>query len=69
MENKAFFTGEHSTVLINMDHVVYAKSEGPQGGKLILFMVNGAELELSEGNANMFRKQWRSYSEDDRIQS
>jgi len=55
------FTGEHSTLLINFDHVVYATSDGPQGGQLKVVMSNGKILILTHGNADMFRNQWREY--------
>lgn len=64
MANKAFFTGEHSTVLINLNNVLFAMSEGPSGGKLTVYFRDGHKLILNEGNADMFRKQWRSFNED-----
>lgn len=59
MSTNTFFTGEHSTMLINMNYVVYAESEGPHGGDLSVFMINGTKLKLTHGNADMFRKRWR----------
>jgi hypothetical protein len=55
-----FFTGEHSTVLINFDNVEYAESEGPSGGDITIHFRSGKEIVLSHGNADMFRKQWRN---------
>ena len=59
-----FFTGEHSTVLINMNQVTYAKSESPSGGSLIVHFIDGSSIELSHGSANMFREQWRNLSNE-----
>jgi hypothetical protein len=53
------FVGDHSVLLINMSHVIYAKSEGPHGGNLVVFMIGGIELELKGSNADSFRKKWR----------
>lgn len=55
------FTGEHSTILINFDHVMYAQSEGHAGAPITLYFRNGACLTLTNGNADMFREEWRTH--------
>lgn len=59
-----FFIGEHSTILINFDHVTYATSEGPHGGNLTVHFSNGSQITLTHGSADMFRKQWREHREN-----
>lgn len=55
------FTGEHSTIMINLDHVVYAKSEDASGGAITVYFAHGIKpITLQHGNADMFRAFWRN---------
>lgn len=62
MVNKAFFIGEHSEWMINLEHVIYARGDGPSGGPITVIMDNGTRIKLEDGNADMFRQQWREYA-------
>lgn len=59
------FTGEHSEILINLDHVLYAKSEGPSGGDIRIKLITGEEIILQNGTADMFRSHWRNYNSNE----
>lgn len=62
------FTGEHSTILINLDHVVFAETPGHGGDDMYvqIHFINGMTRRLRNGNARMFMDAWRTHSEDQR---
>lgn len=53
------FTGEHSRVLINLDHVIYAMGGDYAGSTIKIYMFDGLWVVLTGAEADMFREQWR----------
>lgn len=62
MANKnQFFTSTHSVYMINLRHVIYAESEGPDGGDVTIYFKNGECVNLEGTDATMFREAWRNH--------
>lgn len=53
------FTGDHSTLLINMDNVIYAKGGNHAGSTIKITFVNGEDMVLANTEADQFRAAWR----------
>ena len=64
MANNNRFTGEHSKVLINLKHVIYARGEDHAGSDIKICMRGGRTIDLSGRDADMFRAQWREKVEE-----
>lgn len=54
------FTGVHSKILINLDHVKLASSDGHAGSPVNIQFSDGSHLILNDTDATMFLAQWRN---------
>jgi len=59
MTNHNRFAGVHSTILINLDNVAYAKGGNHAGSEITIHFVSRDTITLSGEEADMFRAQWR----------
>lgn len=62
------FTGDHSTVLINLDNVEFALTPGHvgEGVSVTIFFRSGIKHTLHDGNARMFIEAWHDASKTPR---
>ncbi len=49
------FIGVHSTLIINMQHIKYATSEGYSGADVLVKFIDGEVQILTGENAKMFK--------------
>jgi hypothetical protein len=57
------FTGGPQTLMINMENVEHATSEGFDGSAVCVHFVSGKQITLTDQHAEMFMRAWRALPE------
>lgn len=63
MSTNHAFTGEHSTILMNLDAVEFATSQGYAASDVHVHFKSGKDIILKHGNAEMFMRAWKTYQQ------